>query len=73
MTTNAYADTIALGYEAYDQGDSRRHNPYIFHTTPWYAWDSGWSEAQREATKPSPDTDLELEAALAAYGEAISK
>jgi hypothetical protein len=71
--TNAYSETMALGQEAYTDQASRHDNPYIFHTTPWYAWDCGWTQAQREANPRPNDADLELEAALVAYGESVQR
>jgi hypothetical protein len=70
---NAYAQTISQGQEAYYQGDSRRHNPYVFHTTAWYAWDNGWADSQRQVNPRPNDMDLELEASLVAYGESVQR
>ena len=71
--TNSYADTIALGQEAYYQGESRHSNPYIFRTTAWYAWDCGWLDEQRKVNPRPSDVDLELEAILVAYGESVQR
>ena len=71
--TNSYADTIALGQEAYYQDEARQANPYIFHTTPWFAWDCGWLEAQREANPRPSEPDLNLEASLVAWQDSVSR
>jgi hypothetical protein len=70
--SNSYAQTIALGQEAYYQGNSRRDNPYIFHTTAWYAWDNGWADSQRQLNPRPSDVDLELEASLVAWQDSVS-
>jgi hypothetical protein len=71
--TNSYGDTMLEGESAYTLGFSRHDNPFTTHTTAWYAWDCGWRDAQREATKPQVEPDLELEAALVAWQDSVSK
>lgn len=68
-----YAETLAMGKIAHDQGESRYTNPYISHTTAWYAWDCGWTQAQREANPRPSDVDLELEASLVAWQDSVSR
>jgi hypothetical protein len=71
--TNSYADTLLEGQDAYAWNLSRHDNPYVFHTTPWYAWDAGWTQGQREANPKPSDVDLDLEAALVAYDELVQR
>ena len=73
MTTNSYADTLLEGQDAYTWNLSRHDNPYVFHTTPWYAWDAGWREMQRQCCPHPGDTNLDLEAALVAWQDSVSK
>ncbi len=72
--SNSYSDTILEGQRAYNVGDKRHQdNPYAWHSVSYYAWDCGWTQAQREANPRPSDVDLELEASLVAYGESVQR
>lgn len=46
--TNQYSDAYNTGYEAYQQGEQSKANPYLVGTWEYDEWREGWSVAFRE-------------------------
>jgi hypothetical protein len=70
---NHYDREYTLGYrEAIDGGESIA-NPHIYQTVDWYAWDCGFRSGQRMLNRDIDNNYLELEAALAAWSDEISR
>jgi hypothetical protein len=71
--TNRYDEEYAAGYmEAIDAGE-RASNPHPYHSVEWYAWDAGYHRGHRQVNPQPSEVDLELEASLAAYGDAVAR
>lgn len=71
--TNRYMKEYSSGYrEATDSGEAWG-NPYVYQTVAWHAWDCGFRAGQRMLNPTIDDNHLELEAALAAWSDEISR